>query len=129
MGFEFHWYDEAQTVMCYAAEGDWNWRDYHACARASVFSMHKHPHPVHVLIDLRGSTRDRLPGGLLPHVRTFGKKLAPAQSGRAIVIGLTQEAEAKIGVDEQRQLVTPDGFVQFVDTEADLEALLQAWSE
>lgn len=127
MGFRFRWYDDTQTVMHYIAEGDWNWRDYHACVRASLFSMHRHTQDVHSLIDLRASTRATLPAGLQAHVRTFGKILAPALSGNAVVIGLPQGALAQLGAENDQQLETTDGLVRFVDDEAELQAILSEW--
>jgi hypothetical protein len=126
MSLRFKWYDDAKTVMHYIIEGDWNWRDYHACVRASLFSMHHHPHPVDSLIDLRGSTRPRLPAGFAAHVRTFGKKLAPALSGRAIVIGLPAPDELALQPDADRTLLNQDsGKIYFVDDEAGLRAILE----
>lgn len=127
MGFTFEWQHDDQRVMVYRADGDWNWNDYHTCVRASLFSMHQHPHPVESLIDLRGSTRQTMPSGLQAHVRTFGKKLTPALSGRAVVIGLPPAAEAQLPLDNNRTLFTNDGLVVFVDDEAQLQAILQTW--
>jgi hypothetical protein len=129
MGFRFQWYDDEQTTMHYIAEGDWNWRDYHACVRASLFSMHRHEKTVDSLIDLRASTRRAMPSGVNAHVRSFGKVLTPALSGRALVIGMPDEALAQLGVAQDHQLDTPDGLVRFVDADGDeaAKAILQAW--
>ncbi|MCU0513721.1 MAG: hypothetical protein MUE40_14270 [Anaerolineae bacterium] len=128
MGVRFAWYDDAQTVMHYIIEGDWNWHDYHLCVRSSLFALHRHPHPVQVLVDLRGSTRPQLPSGLAAHVRSFGRRFAPAFSGRAVVIGLPAAAEHSLGTGADRTLPNLDGgTVHFVDDEAALAALLAAW--
>jgi hypothetical protein len=126
MSLRFKWYDSTKTAMHYIIEGDWNWRDFHACVRASLFSMHNHPHPVDSLIDLRGSTRPQLPAGFAAHVRTFGKKLAPALSGRAIVIGLPEPDELALQPDAYRTLLNQDGGkIYFVDDEAGLRVILE----
>jgi hypothetical protein len=128
MGFRFKWYNDAKTVMRYIAEGDWNWRDYHAAVRASTFSMHNHPHSVDVLVDLRGSTRAKMPSGLAAHVRTFGKKQTPALSGRAVVIGLPHDDEIALALDADRTLLNQEGGkIHFVADEAELNALLAKW--
>src|SRR5262245_29705860 len=88
MAVRFVWDNPEKTIIRYIVEGDWNWKLFHACVRISLFAMHNHSQPVHTLVDLRGSTRPQMPAGLAAHARTFGKKLAPAISGRAAVIGL-----------------------------------------
>jgi len=128
MGLRFAWYDEAKTVMCYRVEGDWNWRDFHACVRASLFTLHNHPHSVDTLIDLRGSTRPRMPAGLAAHARTFGKKHTPVLSGRAVVIGLPRPDEAALNLSADRTLLNQDGgTIYFVDHDASLKALLESF--
>lgn len=124
MPMRFAWYDDDKTIMHYIIEGDWNWRDYHAGVRASIFSMHRHPHQVHALIDLRGSTRPALPSGAAAHMRSFGKRLAPALSGVAVVLGLPAGAHDALVLDEAGTLPTTDGRVYFVDSEDEALALL-----
>lgn len=124
--FRFAWHDDEKRVMAYTAEGDWNWRDYHACARASIFSMHRHPHKVDTLIDLREGTRVGLPAGAAAHVAVFGKILTPALSGRAVVIGISPEEVARLGA-ANGVLTTRDGYVRFVQDEDDLQSVLDAW--
>lgn len=130
MPFEFQWYDEdRKTAMRYSASGHWNWRDYHTCVRASTFTLHGHDEDVDTVVDLRGSTRETLPSGLPAHVRTFGKKLYPQFSGRAVVIGMPPEGLEALEVTESRELPTPDGVIRFVDDEDALNAVLQAWRD
>lgn len=124
MPMRFEWYDDDKTIMHYIIEGDWNWRDYHTGVRASIFSMHRHPHPVHALIDLRNSTRPSMPSGVAAHIRSFGKKLTPALSGVAIVIGYPADSKNTLILDDDGTLPTTDGRVYFVDTEDDILALL-----
>lgn len=125
MGFRFEWYDDDQTVMHYIAEGDWNWRDYHSCVRASTFAMHRHPNPVLSLIDLRESTRQTMPSGLAAHVRSFGKKLTPALSGEAVIIGMPSDAQAQL-TDGDKTLDGASGTIYFVETEDELKTLLES---
>ncbi|QPC83403.1 hypothetical protein G4Y79_03200 [Phototrophicus methaneseepsis] len=128
MPFRFAWRDEDQTVMQLIVEGgDWNWRDYHHVARACTFSMLRLPHPVHMLIDLRGSTREKMPAGAAVHVRSFGKIQTPAMSGKAVVIGYPQPDLAELGLGPSQTLSTRDGTVYFVASEDEAEALFNQW--
>lgn len=124
MPFRFAWYDDEKTVMQLIAEGDWNWRDYHAAARASSFSMHQHPHPVSTLVDLRGSTRETLPAGLAAHTSSFGKKITPALNGYAVVLGMPREDWAALPLNEDGTLSTRDGRVYYAADEAEARAIL-----
>ena len=114
-GVRFVWDNPEKTIIRYVVEGDWNWKVFHACVRISLFAMHNHPHPVHTVIDLRGSTRPQMPAGLAAHARTFGKKLTPALSGRAVVIGLPPADLAALNLGDDNTLLTPDGSVVFAD--------------
>lgn len=122
--FRFEWYNDEQTIMRYIAEGHWTWRDYHACVRASIFSMHQHPHRVHSLIDLRESERERMPSGLRAHANTFGKILTPALSGHAVVLGLSEDDWQQMPLSDDGTLHTRDGQVHFVADEASAKTLL-----
>jgi hypothetical protein len=124
MQFRFEWYDEDETVMHYIAEATWTWRDYHSCVRASLFSMHKHPHPVDSLIDLRGGTRDAMPSGLVAHMNSFGRVLTPALSGEAVVLGLPDAARERLPLDENQTLPTRDGRVYIAEDEAHARQIL-----
>ncbi len=125
MPFRFEWRDESQRAITYIAEGDWNWRDYHHAARASAFTLMSAEHPVDSVIDLRGSSRTALPAGAAAHLRSFGRVTQARLTGRAAVIGSpTVEVE---GMTEG-VLPTADGVVQFVDSEAELAALLAQWA-
>ena len=125
--FTFGWYDDDKTALLYAARGQWTWRDYHAAVRMSLFSLHGHDRIADSVIDFRGSERDRLPGGLAAHARTFGKRLHPGLSGRAVVIGLGAEAETALGVDGARRINGADGEIRFVDDDDAAQAVLAAW--
>ncbi|MCU0497153.1 MAG: hypothetical protein MUF87_07380 [Anaerolineae bacterium] len=125
MGVEYSWFNDQQMAIRYTASGQWDWKDYHTCVRMSLFLLHQHPHQVDSVIDLRNGTR--LPAGLAPHVRTFGKRGHPQLTGRALVIGMPTDALIKLGVDDQRRLITPDGIIQFVQTDSELIATLATW--
>lgn len=124
MQFHFEWYDDDKTVMHYIAADTWTWRDYHACVRGSLFSMHKHPHPVDSLIDLRGGTREAMPSGLVAHMNSFGRVLTPALSGRAVVLGLPDDAKAQLPLEDDSTLTTRDGRVYIADDEAHAQQIL-----
>lgn len=127
MPFNYQWKDDSKQVMLYVVDGDWNWKDYHHVVRVSTFSMTGIEHPVDCLIDLRGSTRPALPSGLLGHVRSFGAKKHPAFTGRALVIGMPADGIETLQLLDDNTLPTKDGFVKFVQTEDDMEAVLVDW--
>jgi hypothetical protein len=125
MPFKIEWMTPAKTVMLYRVTGDWNWFDYHRVVRVSIFQMTNHaPQSVHSVVDLRGSTRPKLPSGLAAHVRTFGKRYTPALSGKAIVLGLPPEALTQIVVEPNGTLETDDGRVYFVADDDAMHTLL-----
>lgn len=122
--FRYEWYDDDETVMHYSAQEDWNWRDYHSCVRASIFAMHRHPHPVDSLVDFRESERDAMPAGLTAHLSSFGKILTPALTGDAVVLGLPADAQASLPLDDDGTLATRDGRVYFAATETAAQGIL-----
>src|SRR5690606_35931986 len=96
-------------------------------ARVAAMNTLSLKHPVDTVVDLRGSTRARFPAGPLGHVRTFGKPISPALTGRAVVIGLPEAIRAEIAPDGQ--LETPDGVVVFVTTDDEITAMLADWRD
>ncbi|MDE2820980.1 MAG: hypothetical protein OXI40_14705 [Chloroflexota bacterium] len=128
MPFRYQWKDASKRVICYIAEGDWNWKDYHHAARASAFTLSGVAHPVDCLIDLRCSARRTLPAGLAAHARSFGKKMQACLTGRAVVIGMPKEGLDSLPLDDANTLSTRDGAVRFVANEAELEQALSAWA-
>jgi hypothetical protein len=129
MAFNYEWTDDSKRVLRYRVEGDWNWRDYHHVVQVSTFSLYGVEHPVDCLIDLRGSTRPKLPSGLLGHVRSFGAKKHPRFTGRALVIGMPPEGIELLQLLEDNTLPTADGFVKFVNTEDEMQSVLADWVE
>jgi len=126
MPFRFTWYDEQKTVMQLIAEGDWNWRDYHAAARACMFSMlNQEPGSVSILVDLRGSTRSKMPAGLPAHTSSFGKVLTPAMNGFAVVLGMPRDAWETLPLDDDGTLHTKDGRVYYAADEAEAQTILE----
>lgn len=128
MPVRFEWYDESKRAMRYIAEGDWNWKDYHQEVRAAAFSLTAVGHPVDSIIDLRHSARPSLPAGASAHIRSFGRVTSVRLTGRAAVIGLSAGEADLLGLSTKRTLGTSDGFVQFVDSDAELEQLLAEWA-
>lgn len=128
MPFRFEWKDESKRAICYIAEGTWNWRDYHQAVRASAFTLLDAQPDVHSVIDLRGSTRTDLPAGAAAHVHSFGRITQVNLSGRAAVIGVDSARWAELGLNADGSLVTADGLVRFVESEAELERLLEMWA-
>lgn len=127
MPFRFAWKDDARRVMCYIAEGDWNWRDYHHAARASTFTLAAVDHPVDRLIDLRASSRATLPAGMSAHVRSFNRVTQACLTGRALVIGIQPSELAQLGLDAENVLTTDDGVIKFVSDEREMEGVLRKW--
>ncbi|MCY3778770.1 MAG: hypothetical protein OXG78_00550 [Chloroflexi bacterium] len=125
MPFRFEWRGQTKRAMCYIADGDWNWKDYHHAVRASAFTLMSAEGPVDSVIDLRGGGRSGLPAGAAAHLRSFGRKTQARLTGRAAVIGM-----ADVDVEGLRngKLATADGFVQFVGSETELETLLSEWA-
>ena len=128
MPFRFEWRDASKRAMTYVAEGDWNWRDYHQAVRASAFTLMMADGSVDSVIDLRGSSRERLPAGAAAHTRTFGKVTQARLTGRAIVIGLDIAEVEALGVRSDGILETADGIVRFVASEGELERVLAEWA-
>lgn len=127
MPFVYRWFNDEKTAVVLAAEGDWNWQDYHRVARVAAMNTLSLKHAVDTVVDLRGSTRARFPAGPLGHVRTFGKPISPALTGRAVVIGLPDAIRAEIAPDGE--LETPHGVVVFVATDDEIKQILADWRE
>ena len=125
MPFRFQWRDETKRAICYIADGDWNWRDYHQVVRAAAFTLMQAEGYVDSVIDLRGSTREALPAGAAAHLRSFARVTQARLTGRAAVIGMPAVEVA--GMTDGR-LRAADGLVQVVENEAELEALLAEWA-
>ena len=128
MPVRFEWRDSAKRAMCYIAEGDWDWKDYHQAVRASAFSLAGLKHAVDSVVDLRGSGRVDLPAGAAAHARSFGRRTQANLSGRAAVIGLPAGAGKGLGLGADRTLETADGLVKFVESEDELNQLLAEWA-
>jgi len=126
MPFQFQW-NKDKTVMIYKATEDWNWKDYHLVVRSSLFWLQKHEGLVDVLIDLTGSTREKLPSGAKAHIRSFTKKQNKNLSGRVIVLGVSSDEETSLGVDEQRQITTNDGVIRFAATLDEAVEQFRSW--
>lgn len=125
--FDYNWYDEAKTVIRYAARDNWTWKDYHSVVRVSLYTVQTQPHTVHTLIDFSTGNREKFPAGVGAHAQTFGKKLTPNLSGKAIVIGMPQATLAQLGVSTTRLMSTSDGEIHFIEHPDALDPLLQTW--
>ena len=99
--FRYAWYDDDKTTLCYTAEADWNWRDWHAGWRPATFSLIQHTGNVHVVIDFREQTRDKMPAGINAHFMSFGTSISQKLSGKAVVIGLPEDVKAQLMLDER----------------------------
>ena len=128
MPFHFEWKDESRRAIVYIAVGEWNWKDYHQAVRAAAFTLAAVDHPVDSVVDLRASTRARLPAGAPAHVRSFGRVTQACLTGRAAVIGPPAREIERLQLRPDRTLPTADGFVKFVDSNAELEEVLAEWA-
>lgn len=124
MGFDIQWEDDAKTLIRYKAVDAWNWTDFHRAVRLSTFGMGAHDGPVvDTIVDF--SQTARIPGGALAHIRSAGKRHVPQISGRAIIIGLPPEIEAKLlAGSPKRELNMREQHIYFVDDEAAAQTLL-----
>lgn len=122
--FRYGWYDEDKTVLSYTAEADWNWRDWHAGWRPATFSLIQHDGNVHAVIDFREQTRTQMPAGINAHFMSFGKSISPKLSGKAVVIGLPDEAKDQLMRDEDGTFETKTGRLYFVADDEQAKALL-----
>ncbi|NJR12781.1 hypothetical protein HC776_02675 [bacterium] len=125
--FAYRWDNPEKTILRYTAKDGWTWRDYHACARIATLMLTPREPLIDVVIDL--SSGGRLAAVLGAHSRTFGKRLSAALSGRAVVVGVSDEAVNTLLPDGTRLLPTEDGQVYFAASEADALAQLAAWRE
>jgi hypothetical protein len=121
----YEWYNAEKTAVRYIMEDDWNWRDYHAGVRASLFSMMNHPRSVDSVIDLREHTRNKMPSGLSAHMSSFGKKLNKVLSGNAVVIGLSDAERLSLPLNPDGTLSTSDGAVYFAADDDEARAILK----
>jgi len=125
--FDYEWYGEGKRVIRYNARDDWTWKDFHSVTHVSQHAVAAATEPVHVMIDFSTGARDRFPGGIGAHARTFGKRHNETFSGKAVVVGLPDAVLAKLGVSEGDVLPTADGEAHFVADEAAADALLAEW--
>jgi hypothetical protein len=121
MSVEFTWDDDAKTILRFKATGMWTWNDYHKAVRVASFAVHRMDHAVDLVLDL--SETDRIPGGVVAHLRTLGKRQAPAMSDRAVVIGLPHEWRDRM-TGGAGSLVVGERTIYFVDSEQELNAAL-----
>jgi hypothetical protein len=126
--FDYGWFDDEKTVVRYAARDNWTWKDYHSVVHVSLYAVQSQPHTVHTLIDFSTGKRERFPGGVAAHARTFGKKLTPNFSGKAVVIGVPEDSLKRLGVLQSRVLEAADGEVHFVEDEENARAILMTWA-
>jgi hypothetical protein len=126
--FQYTWHDDSKNAIRYTALGEWTWRDYHACVQIASFSLAGHE-GIHSIIDFRQQTRPKMPGGMIAHMRTFGKKIVPALSGHAIVVGMPEETLATLQRNDDGTMDAVDGTIYFVDDDAGIEAQLAQFKQ
>ncbi len=125
MSFDFRWDNPEQTVLRYAADGDWNWNDLHKHMRRSTLWFDPLDHPVETIIDLRGGAR--MPGGAVGQLRSLGKKLHRNSRARTIIMGVDAELQHQLGA-VAGVYQTPDQLIRFAATDAEAAAILAEWA-
>lgn len=123
--FRYKWLDEEKTILHYIAEGEWNWRDYHAGWRPMLFSILSHAGNVHVLLDFREQTRAAMPAGIAAHLSSFGKSHSPKLSGKGIAIGIPAADRPKLPLNEDGTMDCKTGTLYFAET---IEEALQLFA-
>lgn len=121
--FRYQWFDEEKTILQYIAEEDWNWRDYHAGWQPVIFNLINHDGNVHVLLDFREQTRDKMPAGVAAHLNSFGKNLSKKLSGYAVVLGYPEIDRDKLMLNEDGTVSTKEGRLYFAENEAEAKAI------
>lgn len=122
--FRYQWYDEKKTVLQYIAEEDWNWRDYHAGWQALVFSLLNHEGNVHILLDFREQTREKMPSGLSAHLNSFGTHISKKLSGHAVVLGFPDSDRDKLMLNDDGTVSTKAGTLYFAKDEEEAKTIL-----
>lgn len=122
--FRYQWYDKDKTVLQYIAEEDWNWRDYHAGWQSVVFSLMNNEGNVHVLLDFREQTREKMPSGLAAHLNSFGSNISSKMSGYGIMLGFPDHDRGKLMLNEDGTVSTKDGTLYFAKNEEEVKTIL-----
>jgi len=125
--FRYGWHNDSKTILHYTAEDDWNWRDWHAGWQPLKFSLIQHEGNVHLLIDFREQTRDKMPAGINAHLMSFGTSLSPKLSGKAVVLGMPDEAKAQLMLDEDGTFETKTGRLYFAENDDEAQALFDSF--
>ena len=126
--FRYAWYDTAKTILHFTAEAAGNWRDWHAGWQPVVFSLINHDGNAHVLLDFREQTRDTMPAGINAHFMSFGTKISPKLSGKAVVLGLSADDQASLLLDDDGTLETKTGRMYFAENEAEAQQLFDSFA-
>lgn len=124
MAMDFRWDNDEKTIIRYTASGTWNWNEFHKHLRRSLLWLDQVGHPVETIIDLRAG--DRLPAGAIGHLRSIGAKGHPNSTGRAVILGVDDETQHRLGAldgvyqDNQRLL-------RFAQTDEAAYRILGEW--
>jgi hypothetical protein len=74
MPYDFHWHDEAQTIIRFEVYGKITWQDWHEAVNVIVEELAKHAHPIDIIFNNQVGLP---PGNPLPHIKwakdTLGK--------------------------------------------------------
>lgn len=127
--FRYGWHNTAKTILHFTAEDNWNWRDWHAGWQPVTFSLIYHEGNVHVLLDFREQTREKMPAGINAHFMSFGTSISPKLSGKAVVMGLPADDKAKLMLSNDGTFETKTGRMYFADNEEDAQALFDSFSD
>jgi hypothetical protein len=84
MPYDFHWHDEAHTIIRFDIHGKITWQDWHDAVNMVVAELAKHSRPIDIIFN---DTVGMPPGNPIPHIKWAKDKLATcANLGRVVTI-------------------------------------------
>lgn len=100
MPVDFRWNDD-RTALHFTCTGAWNWGELHRTLKRATLWLDTHDRSVTAIIDLRGG--DRLPAGIVGHVRSLPNSFAhPRTSRRMILLGVPEDAQQILQAQDGR---------------------------
>jgi hypothetical protein len=72
MPYDFHWHDEAQTIIRFDVHGKITWQDWHEAVELIVAELAKHAYQIDIIFDDKVGMP---PGNPLPHIKWAKDKL------------------------------------------------------
>lgn len=121
MPVDFRWNDD-RTALYFTCTGAWNWGEVHRTLKRATLWLDTHDRPVTAILDLRAG--ERLPAGIVGHVRSLPNSFAhPRASRRMILLGVPDEAQRILQAQDGR-ITAGDFTIAFAADETAIDALL-----